>query len=97
MRASDEESLFNGVWHEPPDRAANQQPPAVQRLATSHGLRNFELHLVTAGMTLSDAVLNIAPLDARALRYRLPTFSRRVRLADGAEWLEWKRHVSAAS
>ena len=42
-------------------------------------------------MTLSDAMLSIAPLDARALRYRLPTLSRLVRLADGSEWLEWEK------
>jgi len=36
-------------------------------------------------------MLNIAPLDARALRYRLPSLSRLVRLADGSEWLEWEK------
>lgn len=35
-------------------------------------------------------MLNIAPLDARDLQYRLPGRASLVRFADGSEWLEWQ-------
>jgi hypothetical protein len=42
-------------------------------------------------MALEGPMLNIAPLDARDLQYRLPGTPQLVRLADGSEWLEWQK------
>ena len=36
-------------------------------------------------------MLNIAPLDARDLQYRVPGNPQLVRLADDSEWLEWQK------
>jgi len=60
-------------------------------LATAHGWRSFELHLVTAGMALHPPMLTIQPLDAQALRYQIPTEPHLVRAADGSDWLEWDK------
>ena len=63
----------------------------IEGLRTSHGWRRFELQLVTAGMALEEPMLNIAPLDARELQFRLPGTPQLVRLADDSEWLEWQK------
>jgi hypothetical protein len=63
----------------------------TEGLASSRGWRRFELHLLTAGMALEGPMLNIAPLDARDLQYRLPSTPQLVLLADDSVSLEWQK------